>query len=137
MKKLGFLLLFVMTLVSCLPDDNTENINFENKILPVDTVDIADEFRLGETHRVTLNYTRPNGCYVFNQFIVDSIDNQRIIAIVDTFYTEAECSQEPVEASVSFDFLVTRDDNYIFQFYQGQDDQGMDQYLIIEVPVVE
>ena len=111
--------------------------NFSNEILPIQSVDVPDQFVLGEVHPISVTYTRPNGCFEFNSFIFQSDFNTRTVAVVDTFFQDETCTQETEIATVSFDFTVTNSQNHIFQFFQGQDEQGQDQFLIVEVPVVE
>ena len=135
MKKL--LVLFILgTLLSCEINDGNE-INFELQIMSVTGVDIPAEFTLGETYEITVDYLRPNGCHEFNDFIIQPNGNTRTVAVVDTVYNDPNCSVNAEEASVSFNFLVLSNGPYIFQFYQGTGTNGEDQYLIVEVPVVE
>ncbi|MBT8246035.1 MAG: hypothetical protein HKP48_02830 [Winogradskyella sp.] len=135
MKKL--ILLFLLgTLLAC-DLDNGNEVNFSLEIMSIESVDIPTEFNFGQTHEITLNYTRPNGCYQFNDFIFQPDGNTRTVAVVDAIFNDANCTQATVEASVSFNFSVISSDTYTFQFYQGTSDTGEDQYLIIEVPVVQ
>ena len=46
-----------------------------------------------------------------------------------------DLSDELVEAT--FNFIVTSNGSYIFKFWQGVDENDEDQYLIIEVPVID
>ena len=135
MKKLLVLFIFG-TLLSCEINDGNE-INFELEIMSITDVIVPSEFTLGETHQITVNYLRPNGCHEFNDFIFQSDGNTRTVAVVDTVYDDPNCSANAEEASVSFDFLVLSPDPYIFQFFQGSTQIGEDQYLIVEVPVVQ
>jgi len=135
MKKL--LLLFVLgTLLSCGIGGDDE-LNFQLELMSITSVSIPDEFAFGETHEITVNYLRPNGCHEFNNFIFQPDGNTRNVAVVDTVYDDPTCSTNAIDASVSFDFLVLSMDPYIFQFYQGTSQTGEDQYLIVEVPVVQ
>lgn len=135
MKKL--LVLFVLgTLLSCEINDGRD-INFELEIMSITSVDVPTEFTLGETYEITVDYLRPNGCHEFNDFIFQPDGNTRTVAVVDTVYNDPDCSTNAEEASVSFDFLVLSTGPYIFQFYQGSSPNGQDDYLIVEVPVVE
>ena len=38
---------------------------------------------------------------------------------------------------LDLNFIVERDDFYIFKFYQGEDSNGDAQFLTVEVPVAE
>jgi hypothetical protein len=136
MKKTLLLFISLTTLLSCDIGGDDEP-NFSLEVLPIQSVDVPDQFVLGETHPISITYIRPSGCYEFNSFIFQNNLNTRTVAVVDTFFQEEDCTQATEVATVSFDFIVTSSEDYIFQFFQGQDAQGQDQYLIVEVPVVE
>ena len=136
MKKF-LLLALTITLFSCDLDSGEDQPSFSLEIMSIESVDAPDEFTFGEAHEITVNYTRPNDCYQFNDFIFQPSESTRTVAVVDTVYENISCSQALVNASVSFDFTVTSMETYVFQFYQGEDNNGEDQYLIVEIPVVE
>ena len=136
MKKI--LTVFVLfSLWSCdIGDDVTQN--FQSELMPIESVNIPSEFIFGETHEITVFYSRPNGCYTFERFINQpEANNTRIVAVVDTNYFNDNCTQAIVDAEVSFNFTATSLETYTFQFFQGTSSTGEDQYLIVEVPVVE
>lgn len=135
MKKL-LLVLVVITFLSCDIDGNNPP-NFESKLMSITSVDIPTEFMFGETYEITVNYLRPDGCHEFNNFIFQPNGNTRTVAVVDNVFDDPDCSPNAVDASVSFDFRVLSNEAYIFQFYQGTSQNGEDDYLIVEVPVVE
>lgn len=135
MKKF-FLVVIVLSFLGCSLDDDSGN-NFAFEIMSIESVDIPEEFTFGSTHEISVTYTRPNGCYAFNNFIVDPDGNTRTVAVVDRVFLGGNCTQATEEATVSFNFSVVHSETYIFQFYQGEDANGEDQYLIVEVPVAE
>lgn len=136
MKKLIVYCALLFTIMSCsLGDDNAPNFHFE--ILPIESVDIPDEFTLGETYPITVSYFRPSSCYAFNDFYYVSELNQRTIAVINTVYEDRACAQVVELVDATFNFLVTRNGTYVFKFWQGEDDNGDDLYYIVEVPVVE
>ena len=130
--------LFLSLFTSCSFDDVGEY-NYYLEILPIETVDIPQEFVQGETYEISMTYIRPNPCYEFNDFIYEIDGNQRTVAIVNTVYYSggSNCVEEEEEITVSFNFNVLSQDTYVFKFFQGTDAQGADQYYIVEVPVVE
>ena len=136
MKRLFLLFISIATLVSC-DIDGDDAPNFSLEILPIQSVDVPDQFVVGEVHPISITYIRPSGCYEFNNFIFQNNFNTRTVAVVDTFFQDDPCTQVTEVATVSFDFTVSNTENHIFQFFQGQDDEGQDQFLIVEVPVVE
>jgi hypothetical protein len=136
MKK--FLLLMVVviaTLNSCSIDDDAQSFHFE--IMRIESVEMPQEFMFGTTHEIFMDYIKPTSCHVFNDFLYQINGQERIVGIINTLYTDNICAEDPETVTVSFQFNVTSLETYLFKFYQGEDADGIDQYLIIEVPVVE
>lgn len=136
MKKIFFLLLIAISVTSCSVDDDVNDFYYE--ILPVESVEISEEFVLGQTYEITVTYLRPTTCHVFNNFYYDSELNQRTVAVVTSVYQNNDCLvliDEEVEAT--FNFMVNSNGTYVFKFWQGEDENGNDLYYIVEVPVVE
>lgn len=135
--KRFFILSFVFALlVSCSFDD--DNVDYHVEFVPIESVDIPDEFILGETYPITVNYLRPSTCHVFREFYYVRDLNQRTVAVTNYHYSGDACedlTDEMTEAT--FNFIVTNNGSYIFKFWQGEDTNGEDQFLTIEVPVVD
>ena len=139
MKKIALLVfVFILTFSSCSLDDSA-NETFYLEVLPIESVEIPEYFVLGETYEVFVTYTKPNSCYYFNDFIYEIDGDERTVAIVNTVYLNSttSCDGEPEQVTVSFDFLVNGSETYLFKFYQGEDENGEDQYYLVEVPVME
>lgn len=137
MKKVVFLLVLLMSLNSCTINDDDNNPTFGYEILPIESVDMPNEFVLGEVYTISVTYIKPSGCYVFNDFYYVSELNQRTIAVINTVYTDQNCTTASITEEVSFNFVVTSTGTYVFRFWQGEDENGNDLYYIVEVPVVE
>ena len=133
-KLLG-LLVFTLFLTSCSIDDATRS--FFVEVLPIQSVEMPDEFVFGETHEIFMDYTKPSDCYEFNNFLYQIDGQERTVGIINTVYTDVNCNPEPETVTVSFDFTVTSMETYVFKFYQGEGPDGTDQYLIVEVPVAD
>lgn len=134
MKKLIALSVVLLLFASCSLDDDSQNYSFE--ILPVESVDIPDEFTLGETYPITVSYFKPSTCHSFKEFYYAKKNNERTVATINYVFENNTCetlTDELVEAT--FNFIVTSNGSYIFKFWQGEDGSGEDQYLTIEVPV--
>ena len=89
-----------------------------------------------------MTYLRPTTCHAFSDIYFLSDSNERTVAVISNFFTSnAPCDEIFTELQTSFDFKVTDPgpglDSYIFRFWQGEDDNGQDMFLTIEVPVVE
>ena len=137
MKKfLLLIVVFIVTLTSC-SIENDDSTNYYLEVLPIDSVVVPEQFVYGETYQIFITYTRPNTCYLFNDFIYEINGHERIVAIVNTVYPSTNCIETPESVTVSFDFSVHGTETYLFKFYQGQNDEGIDQYHLVEVPVVE
>ncbi|MFD1615925.1 hypothetical protein [Gelatiniphilus marinus] len=134
MKKFVALSLAVFLFASCSLDDDSQNYSFE--ILPIESVDIPDAFTLGETYPITVSYFKPSTCHAFKEFYYLKENNERTVAAINYVLEKNSCdtlTDELVEAT--FNFIVTSNGSYIFKFWQGEDTNGEDKYLIIEVPV--
>jgi hypothetical protein len=135
MNKYVLLLgIVILTLTSC--DINDDRESFYLEVLPIESVETPEEFIFGETHEIFMDYIRPTSCHVFNDFLYQINEQERTVGILNTVYSNDTCEEDLETVTVSFQFNVTSLDTYIFKFYQGEDDDGIDQYLIIEVPVV-
>ncbi len=131
------LIVFVSLLYSCSVDDSS-SINYYFEVLPIDSVAMPEEFIHGEVYEISITYTRESQCYQFNDFIYEISENERTVAIINTVYYggDTNCIEEQEEITVSLDFTVSGTETYLFKFYQGEDDEGSDQYLLVEVPVL-
>lgn len=135
MKKLIFLCAVLFSLTSCSVDDSNE---FYNEILPIESVNIPEEFVLGKIYPITVKYIRPAGCYTFYDFYYTRDLNQRTVAVVNSVFPNQNCGlTEEAETEATFNFKVTNNGTYIFKFWQGKDESGTDLYYIVEVPVVK
>jgi len=136
MKKIFLLTVLSVALFSCSLDDDSPKSYQE--ILPIESVNIPEEFEYGGVYEISMTYLRPSTCHVFNNFYYQIEGSQRTVAIISTVYTDQDCEalvDEPAE--VSFNFEVTSTEPYVFRFFQGTDESGDDTYYIVEVPVVE
>ncbi|WP_111308791.1 hypothetical protein [Confluentibacter sediminis] len=136
MKKFLILSFILILMGSCSLDNDRDDFNLE--ILPIESVDIPDSFTIGETYPITVSYFKPSTCHSFREFYYDKENNIRTVAVIDYKFLKSDCEDlenELVEAS--FNFHVTSNGSYIFKFWQGEDADGVDQYLTIEVPVTE
>ncbi|GAB1858593.1 hypothetical protein MHTCC0001_34320 [Flavobacteriaceae bacterium MHTCC 0001] len=134
MKKFIILGFTLMLLFSCSPDN--EQPSFRNVFLPIESVDIPDEFTLGEVYPMTVTYLRPSTCHIFRNFYYERENNERTVAVVSTLFEQNNCEDlTDVLLTATFDFHVTSNGSYIFKFWQGKDENEEDIFLEIEVPV--
>ncbi|KAA1247653.1 hypothetical protein [Aquimarina sp. RZ0] len=139
MKKAKIIIMIILSacLHSCLDDD--DRINFFYEAVPIEEVDIPDQFTRGEVFKITVSYFRPSDCHSFGGFDYDRVSNERTVAVVNVVFDDRVCQdlEQNDMVETSLNFLVGSEDSYIFRFWQGRDDQGENQFLTIEVPVVE
>ena len=137
MKRFIVLCLTLVLFSSCsIGDDNGATFSFD--VLPVESVDIPDEFTLGETYPITVSYLRPSTCHGFKEFYYLKENNERTVAPITYVFDRNDCEtleDELVESTLNF--RVTSNGSYIFKFWQGDDSEGDPKYLTIEVFVVE
>jgi hypothetical protein len=136
MKRIVVVCFIFMLLISCSLDDDATGYSFE--VLPVESVNIPNEFQLGEIYPITVSYFRPSTCHAFKEFYYLKENNEQTVAPITFVIDRNDCEiieDELVEAS--FNFKVTSYGSYIFKFWQGDDTNGEAQYLTIEVPVID
>lgn len=129
-----------MMFSSCGIDDEPFGQGFHFEILPINEVLMPESFTHGEFYQIDYSYYKPSTCYAFNElyYLVDG--DYRTVAVINTVLEETDdiiC--EPLEDELEWRtlfFECTKDfGSYIFKFWQGQDENGEDVYLIMEVPV--
>jgi len=136
MRKV-LILSFILVLMGSCSVESDDPI-FRNEILSIESVDIPDSFTLGEVYPITVYYLKPSNCHFFREFYYTKENNTRTVALINYKYLYDDCEEledELVEAT--FDFHVTSNGSYIFKFWQGEDINGENQFLTIEVPVTD
>ena len=137
MKKFAlFALMCITVLTSCSLDDG-DNIVVSTEFMPIESVEMPEFFEYGESYDILITYNRPSSCYQFSDFFYEVDGYQRTIAVWNTVYTDPSCVEELEPVTVSFNFPVNGTETYVFKFYQGEGDNGEDQYYIVEVPVMD
>ncbi len=131
-----FLVFFLaITLVNCKNDDD---ITFFYELVPIKEVQIPKEFERGKKYTITVYYQRPTDCYSFAGFDTNSTGNEQKISVINIVINKDSCKNITSTdlAKATFEFFSGDEKVYIFKFWQGQKENGDDQLLIIEVPVV-
>lgn len=135
MKK-GLTLLIGLTIFCCSPSN--DSLESYQEALPIESADLPDEIRVNEDYEIALSYLRPTTCHAFNDILLQKNDNQGTVYVIGTvFQSNGNCTELNTELEASFSFKATQIGSYIFKFWQGQDDNGEDIYLSIEVSVIE
>lgn len=145
MKKLVLLFAVTFGLMSCSLDDDGPNRLFE--LAEITGVDLPESFETGETYDIGITYLLPSACHTY--YAIDGNrtqdeDNPEIFIGVITSYDAnlTECSENDEDLSEEKtlrDLKITGEVGtvYTFNFWIGEDEDGEEEYLTIEVPVVD
>ena len=140
MKKLVLLLVLVFAWSCSTIDDSPEDdIRFE--ILPIVSVeDMPQSVEYNGVYTIRYSYTVPNSCHYFNELYYVTSGHIRTVAVLSWVRFETEANPcEPVDDVLhedSFQLIVEYPaGTYVFNFWQGVDENGVDQYLTYEVPI--
>lgn len=137
MNKFVLLILICFAaFTSCSIDDNGSNF-IGTEILPIESVEIPESFVYGESYEILITYNRPSTCHQFYNFFYEIDRNERTVAVINSVYSNESCVQESESVTVTLNFTVNGTETYLFKFYQGEDADGEDQYLLVEVPILD
>lgn len=137
MKRLLLLFFVAFATLSCDMSNDTD-VHFE--VLPIESFDVPDTFRLGETYPIKVFYRKPTTCYGFDGFYYHKDLNVRTVAVQNFVVNRNDCLPTPSDAPLSeasFNFMVTNNGSYIFRFFKGQDNEGNNIFEEVEIPVDE
>ncbi len=142
MKKLLVYLLVLPTfalLQGCdFDDDNYTPIYFQT----LETLEAVfpESFELGQVYRIDVTMARPSNCHFFEGFDfyrTGSTTTERTIFPIASVLGRNDCMELTEETTTAFfNFEVLYTGTYVFKLYTGTDENGDDQFLIYEVPVV-
>lgn len=132
MKKLVLFISILLFFNSCEPEGN----NYYVEVLPVESVDIPNEFELGETYQITMRYFRPTNCHSAYGIYYERELNTRTCAVQNLVEERGNCAPvQNVLVEETFNFHVTSTGNYIFKFWTGEDSEGNNTFLEFDIPV--
>ncbi|GFD76931.1 MULTISPECIES: hypothetical protein [Tenacibaculum] len=132
MKKILILFLSVFTFYSCL-DDDSPNVRYE--FLKVDSATTPESFTFGEVDTIKIKYTLPNSCYSFNGLYYQKVDTTRIVAGTAIVALDVACTQDVRQEEYAFPVEATQEEDYVFKFWKGKNDEGEDVYEEVVIPV--
>ncbi len=134
-KKIVLLVAFLsLILGSC---SNDEGPNFHFTTLRIDAAELPESFELNQSYKVFIDYSLPDGCSFFEGFDIteEDITVRNIVAIGSIRTDVGACTTEVIEGQAFFNFTVIYNQPYIFKFYQGDDSEGLPEFLEVIVPV--
>jgi len=128
-------LIVSLTFSSCELGDDGPNFHFVP--LRIESVEMPESFDLNETYEINVTYTIPDGCTYYEGFDVEkeATSTRKVVAIGAQRTDIEACTQVVREEMASFNFVVLYDQMYLFRFYQGEDVNGEQLFLEVEVPV--
>lgn len=137
MRKSFFI--FILTAVSvifssCSLDDGS---NFHFLPLQIVSAELPESFTLNETYLIRVNYNQPDACTSFAGFdVINKETTIRNVVVLGTKRTDQEACVESIqEQTATFNFIVKYDQPYTFRFWQGENENGEQQYFEVVVPV--
>ena len=137
MKKTFLFILCCITILlnACSLEDDSVEIQFVP--LQIISADFPETFTLNETYNINVTYVIPNNCIAFEGFDVSNIDttSRNIVAIGSERVGEV-CNLIAVEAQASFEFTCLYEGTYYFRLWTGESENGEQQYIEMEVPVI-
>ena len=140
MKNVKYLLIMIVTLtftVTSCSDDDVNDHEYHLEYIGTVSADLPEEFIYGQTYRINVTIELPNSCYYFyNQFDYFYEGTSRLIYPIAHVDDGVPCAEITTEVTFSIPVQALQNETYIFKFYQGEDADGQDMFLNIEVPVI-
>lgn len=137
MKHFITLFLVSFLIVGCNNDNDDNDHDYHLEYTSVVSAELPDEFIFGRTYRINVTIELPNSCYYFyNQYDYFYEGTSRLIYPIVHVDDGVACTQNIREITFTIPVQALQYEPYIFKFYQGEDSDGQDKFLTIEVPVI-
>ena len=138
MKHYLLLFLSVIFLFACSDDDDDYNEHeYHLEYASAINTDVPDEFNYGETYLIDVTIELQNSCYFYyNQYEYIYEGTSRLIYPIVHIDDDVACTPNITETTFSIPVQALQNEPYIFKFYQGEDVDGEEIFLTIEVPVI-
>lgn len=136
MKKLVLFLFITGLFTGCSIEDDNQQPKMDVWV-PIQSVEMPDNFEKGKSFSVDLIYERPTRCHVFsgiNKELVGS--NELFFGVINSYDpTNPNCHEEEgLTGDIGFSIDLGKEEFYIFNFWQGVDENDEPVFLTIEVP---
>ena len=142
MRNLTVFILISLLLMSCSDDDKINSFFLET--VPVENVTIPESFVSGETTVISYTYLRPTTCHIFNDLYYTIDGNQRTVVVINRVFEDegngnfcTDLEDEIITRTFNFKVINDIGTAYTFRFWKGEDENGEDIYLTVDVPVLE
>jgi hypothetical protein len=139
MKKLILVLFSFVFLTNCTSDDDDDAGSQTSNLAAILSVTLPDSFVQAQAYGIEIIYKRPTSCDRFSGFDISKNGNDIFIGVVCSHHTSnTNCVDTGnLQDSVTLNFVAEREDFYIFNFWQGKNALGEDEFLSIEIPVTQ
>ncbi len=139
MKRFKYLLITIVALsisvLSCSSDNDNDH-DYHLEYSGVINVELPNEFNYGSTYQINITISLPNSCYFYyDQFDYIYDGPTRLIYPIVHVDDGIGCNEVITEITFSIPVRALQKETYVFKFYQGEDSDGKDTFLTIEVPV--
>ena len=134
MKRLLLFTLVASLILGCSKDDG-DSLNQE--LVPTIAVNIPDSLKTGQSYVFDVLYRKTTNCHYFSGFDVSKNVNTIVVGVVNNYSSVINnCSTNGnLQETAKLNFVVEREDFYIFKFWQGKSSVGEDIFLTKEVPI--
>ncbi len=135
MKKL-FVCIIALVALSCSTSDDTQKSYIE--LLPIESATVPDEFTRGETNNISITFKRSSECHAFKDIYLKDESDGLFVAVMSTVFTgNYDCAAIDDVLEKTFTVEPGQEDLFVFKFWHGTNNSGEQDYIIIEVPVVD
>lgn len=132
-KKILMSLMMFFMLFSCSINDDSSNLSLET--LPIKEAVVPEEFVFGQSYTLKVIYDLPDGCHSFYNLFYQYDGPVRIVAINSLVDNASACTLALIEKEHTFVVKAIQQEDYIFKFWKGIDDNGDDIFEEVIVPV--
>ena len=129
MKKLFFLLITSLLLISCLSDDTQQTGIIE--LTEIQEVTVPDEVAFGQTYDFEITMKRPTLCHGFQEFQVDRSNSDYVLisAIVE-FSPQVNCEEVDNESiTTTLSYTIDRENEITFRFVGQENANGTRDFI--------
>jgi len=136
-KKIITLSISLILFWSCSLDDGDTTFSLEP--IAINSVEVPQEFRFGETYTIEYSFFLPTTCHSFNDLFITGEGSTRNISVISSLINASNCEDLTDELRErTFNFTINSfSELYTLNFFQGIDANGESLFLTFEIPVVQ
>ena len=131
MKKLLVLVFLSFLVNSCSVGADETRVN---ELLPVQSVVLPTAMAVDDISQITVKYTRPTDCYIFNGFNLNIDGFTNYVAVQAVKLKESNCMPDNENVlEVTLLYKPTVAGLYTFKFWTGKDTAGNNTFISYEI----